>query len=576
MLSNRNPLDPARTADSDVRVHITVFFVLLLVWFTINLTQAWFMEILGDEAYYKLYSENLDWGYYDHPPMIALMVRISSIFFTGNMGIRFFTVVLQPFTLLLIWMTIDKEKNDRQKLYTFFIIAGSVFMFTGYGVITSPDAPLLFFTALFLYAYKRFTNSPAWPVTLLLGFAMAALVYSKYQAVLVIGFAVMSNMNLLRHSRFRIAALLALLLIIPHGYWQFSHDFPSLQYHLSYRLENFQIKNVLEYLPNQMILLNPFTMGAAAFALIKFAPADTYNRGLYTQIIGFFVFFLFISFRDHVEPNWTIPCAIPVIIMLTERISKNHALFKYSRRIILPSIVLVLVSRTILMSSNEIARSIGYDGKKGKYELIETVAKELPVVFLGSYQSPSLYHFFTGKQGIVLSSFYSRQTQFDIWQFEKRYNNKRVFISSVNDKRSRIYRKGPAVFHGFIADSLQTVNRMKIKYTLENKNFHAFDSVKINFRIKNTYDFPINFNHRDFPVKVCLVLTGKYKKDIHILDVSLSNTISIIDSGQESAGKLSAAMPDLPPGKYKLAVCLNNAFGPAFNSRFSEIHIAEK
>ena len=389
------------------------------------------MEILSDEAYYKLYSEHLDWGYYDHPPMIALMIKVSSFFFSGNLGIRFLTLLLQLFTLLLIWMTIEKKESDNHKVYTFFIVSASIFMFTGYGVITAPDAPLLFFTALFLYGYKKFIGSQKWTVTLLLAVSMAALVYSKYQAVLVIGFAVLSNLILLKRFRFWIAGILALILIFPHFYWQFSHDFPSLQYHLVYRLENFKVKHILEYLPNQLILMNPFTLGAAFFVLLKFAPAGHFNRCLYLQIIGFFVFFLFISFRDHVEPNWTIPCSIPMIIILTERIGKNQALFKYSRRIIMPSIVLVLAGRILLMSSNEITRSTGYGGKKEKYKFIETVAKDLPVVFLGSYQSPSLYHFFTGKEGIVLSSLFSRQTQFDIWQFEKKYHNKPVFVSSV-------------------------------------------------------------------------------------------------------------------------------------------------
>ncbi len=532
------------------------------------------MEILSDEAYYKLYSEHLDWGYFDHPPMIALMIKASSFFFSGNLGIRFLTLLLQLFTLLLIWITLDHRESDNHRVYTFFIVSGSIFMFTGYGVITAPDTPLLFFTALFLYSYKRFLVSQKWTVTLLLAVSMAALVYSKYQAVLVIGFAVLSNLILLKRFRFWIAGILALILILPHFYWQFSHDFPSLQYHLAYRLENFKVKHVLEYLPNQLALMNPFTLGAAAFVVIKFSPSDHFDRCLYLQIIGFFVFFLFISFRDHVEPNWTIPWSIPMIIILTERISKNQALFNYSRRIILPSIALVIAGRILLMSSNDISRLTGYSGKKEKYKFIETVAKDLPVVFLGSYQSPSLYHFFTGKEGIVLSSLFSRQTQFDIWQFEKKYHNKTVFISSVTDKRSLIYRKGSVQFHGFVTDSLQTVNRMKIDFELEKKSFHPGDSIKINFQIKNNYEYSIDFNHRQFPVKVCLVLTGKSKKDIQVLDVSLSKSITVQNGGQVLERSLTALIPDLKDGRYKLGICLNTAFGPSFNSRFSEIRIS--
>jgi hypothetical protein len=574
MQSNLNSSVNPLFSWTPVRNEIKIFLALLLAWFTINLVQALFMEILSDEAYYKLYSEHLDWGYFDHPPMIALMIKGSSFFFSGNLGIRFLTLLLQILTLLLIWITIDHKESDNTRVYTFFIVSGSIFMFTGYGVITAPDTPLLFFTALFLYSYRKFLVSQKWTFTLLLAVSMAALVYSKYQAVLVIGFAVLSNLILLKRFRFWIAGILALILILPHFYWQFSHDFPSLQYHLAYRLENFKVKHVLEYLPNQMALMNPFTLGAAAYVVLKFAPSDHFNRCLYLQIIGFFVFFLFISFRDHVEPNWTIPCSIPMIIILTEKIGKNQALFNYSRGIILPSIVLVIAGRILLMCSNDISRLTGYSGKKEKYKFIETVAKDLPVVFPGSYQSPSLYHFFTGKEGILLSSLFSRQTQFDIWQFEKKYHNKPVFVSSATDKRILIYRKGSVQFNGFKTDSLQTVNRMKINYELEKKSFHPGDTININFQIKNTYEYSIDFNHRQFPVKVCLVLTGKNKKDIKVLDVSLSKAVTILNGGQVLERSLAAVIPDLKDGRYKMGICLTNAFGPSFNSAFSEIRIS--
>jgi hypothetical protein len=553
-----------------------IFLSLLAVWFVINLIQALFMEILSDEAYYKLFSEHLDWGYFDHPPIVALMIKASSFLFPGNLGIRFLTLVLQLFTLLLIWMTIEGKKSGDRGVFTFFIVSGSLFMFTGYGVITTPDAPLLFFTALFLFSYRRFISSQKWPDMLLLALAMACLVYSKYQAVLVIGLAVMSNFLLLKRFRFWIAGILAIILILPHFWWQFSHDFPSLQYHLAYRLENFRVKHVIEYLPNQLILMNPFTLGAAFFVIIKFYPAGLFQRCLYLQIVGFFIFFLFISFRDHVEPNWTIPCSVPIIILLTEKVSDNQALFRYSRRVLMPSVAIVLACRIFLMlGSNDLTRSAGYNGKKEKYELIEKVAGELPVVFLGSYQPPSLYHFFTGREGFVISSVFSRQTQFDIWQFEKKYHNKPVFVSSVTDKRSLIYRKGPVHFHGFITDSLQTVNRMQIDFDLKRNILYPGDSLKINFRIKNTYDYSIDFNHRQFPVKVCLVLTGKTKKDIHVIDVTLAKPVNIMSAGQVLERDFTAVIPDLSDGRYKLGVCLCNTFGPSFNSRFSEIRIGK-
>ncbi len=96
--------------------------------------------------------------------MVALLIRISSLFFNGNLGIRFMTIILQLGTIILIWKAADFREPDSQKVIIFFIIAFSISLFSVYGVITSPDAPLLFFTALFLFAYKQFIADFSWTV----------------------------------------------------------------------------------------------------------------------------------------------------------------------------------------------------------------------------------------------------------------------------------------------------------------------------------------------------------------------------------------------------------------------------
>lgn len=77
-----------------------VFYLLLALWFVFNIFQALLMDVISDEAYYGLWGKHLDWGYYDHPPMVALLVKISSLLFNGNLGIRFMTLLLQPITFV--------------------------------------------------------------------------------------------------------------------------------------------------------------------------------------------------------------------------------------------------------------------------------------------------------------------------------------------------------------------------------------------------------------------------------------------------------------------------------------------
>ena len=191
-----------------------ILIIILLTWFLINLVQALFTEILSDEAYYGMYGRYLAWGYFDHPPMVALLIRISSLFFTGNLGIRFMTVLLQIATLIIIWKTIVIREPDNVTIITYFIVAASICMFAAYGILATPDAPLLFFTALFLYSYRKFLEKRSWPVALLLSISMAGLIYSKYQAVLVIGILVLSDLRLLRSFKFWIAGIFAITLLI--------------------------------------------------------------------------------------------------------------------------------------------------------------------------------------------------------------------------------------------------------------------------------------------------------------------------------------------------------------------------
>lgn len=547
--------------------------IMLMAWFVINLIQAVFMEIISDEAYYGLYARNLAWGYFDHPPMVALFIKISSIFFKGNLGIRFMTLLINIATIILIWKILDYKKPDSSVIFTFFIIAGSISLFTAYGVITTPDVPLLFFTALFLLSYKRFITEHKWGYVLLLALSMACLMYSKYQAVLVIGFVILSDLKLLKSFKFWMAVVLAVIIYIPHIIWQFNNHFPSLQYHLLDRSEEFRWVYLLEYLPNQLAVFNPFVLFAVAWIMIKYKPENQFNRSLYILILGFIGFFWLSAFRGHVEPHWSTACSIPMIILITEKSRENPKLLRYIKRYILPSILLLLIIRVFLMVDSKFNRYLGYSGKEKKYKSIESVAGDLPVIFNGSFQRPSLYPFFTGKRATVISSIYSRQTEFDIWQFEKMYNNKPAFICVEAEGKSHVYGEGNTKFSGFFTDSLRTVTRMKIEYKLSDKFLRSGESVKIPFTIQNPYEYEVNFNDQEFPVEICLVLLKGENK--YLLPVSLSLPVEKIASRALTGRELSVIIPDFPQGKYRLGITLNTLFGPSLSSKFTKIIIQD-
>src|SRR5512140_1632883 len=98
------------------------FVLLLAVWGIINLVQARFTPLNNDEAYYWMYSKYLDWGYFDHPPMIALMIKIGYSFFQNELGLRLIAVLSQLVTFWIIWSLTDKETRYNSGSILFFFM----------------------------------------------------------------------------------------------------------------------------------------------------------------------------------------------------------------------------------------------------------------------------------------------------------------------------------------------------------------------------------------------------------------------------------------------------------------------
>ncbi len=539
-----------------------LFFILLAGWFFINLFQGIFTEINADEAYYALYGKNLDWGYFDHPPLVGVLNYLSAQFFGGNLGARFFTILLQPLTLLIVWKIISKKDDQKNAVIHFFIIAASLVMFSVYGFITTPDVPLLFFTALFLLSYKNFLSQSNAKTTALMALSMAGLIYSKYQGAILIILVVLSNFKLLKNIKFWIAGIVALMLVSPHFYWQYSNHFPSFRYHLIDRSAGFKWNYFFEYLPNQIAVFNPFTFGAVVYLLFTKKPSGDFARTLYFIIVGFITVFALTTFRGHAEPHWTVAASIPMIILLTEASMENEKLSRYIKKYVGWSLLLVLMAR-ILLVSGLLPERIGFNGKKEKTEAIHRIAGDCPVVFSGSFQNPSLYNFFTGNESTVISSLYSRQTQFDLWRKEEGMKGKKVFLHlGVKDKSIK-YPSGTQEIEGFFSNDLQTTNQLEIIFTSANHEFSERDSISIPVTIINHSSHIFNMNHPEFPAEIKAVFIGD--KEPVLQNVTLSEPIEKIKGGGKIQRTINFKLPNLEKGKQVFGLSVSSLFGPTLN-----------
>lgn len=546
----------------------------IFIWFVINLLQGIFTEIHEDEAYYALYGEHLAWGYFDHPPMVGLMTFLSSIFFSGTLGVRFFTIIASCLSLFVMWEIADQVRNDtkKKKPILFFILSFSIVFFNIYGFVTTPDVGLILFSALFLLVYQRYLEESTWSRALLMGGFMALMVYSKYHAFLLLGLIVLSNLKLLKDGKFWVACLLALVLLVPHILWQINNDFPSFKYHLSQRSEPFQWSYFLEYLPNQFLVFNPFTLGAVVYVLLKRrdvtaseakqSSEDVFERGLCFILIGFFFFFWLMAFRGHVEPHWTIVCVIPAVVLVYRKALTDNKLLWYIKHFILPSLLLVVVLRIVLLTP--FADRFGYHGKEAYYEAIETVAGDAPVMFRGSFQQPALYHYFTGKQTSTLRAFYDRKTQFDLWQFDTAWIGQPVFICEPVMCLSQEYQIDSISFKGYMMQHYQSPNRLVAEFQIANFDvaempiLHHGDTLQIAYSIHNPLGETIDFQHKEMNTRISLMYQLNYQFGYCHYD----DTVRIEPHSSYSGTLFSVVNNKIPTGRNRLYLALGDNVCP--------------
>ena len=324
------------------RNHKNIFYFL---WLCINLIQAGMTGLFDDEAYYWMYSKFPAWGYFDHPPMIGLLIKAGYNLFGNELGLRLFVVFLSTATLRAIDSLLE-NRNDR----LFYAMALSMGLLQIGGIIAVPDLPLLFFVSLFFLAYKKFTHTFSIGHTVLLGIIVALMFYSKYHGILIVFFTLLSNLRLFTRWQTYLAGLIALLLFFPHLYWQYQHNYPSVRYHLFERNAiDYQARFTLEYIIGQILLAGPFIGWLLLWAAAKYKPVSLTEKALRFCLFGIIGLFLLSTLKGPTEANWTVPAYVSLIVLSHQYLAANASAARWVYRLFIPSVLLVLIVRIYMI-----------------------------------------------------------------------------------------------------------------------------------------------------------------------------------------------------------------------------------
>ena len=233
---------PQRATDRPIVAAQIVFGVLLLL----KVYMAATMPPVGDEAYYWMWGQKLDWSYFDHPPLHAWLLGLMSRLFGWNLfALRALTWLTLAGTLWIFWLWSKRLKPDDPAAW--FWPTAAVYlaspMFFLMGSIAFHDHLLIFLCLASAHCFLVFaehweTSGKGWRWLYLAALLLGLAALTKYNAILLaLGLAIFLVAHpparpLWRSPHLYLAAVLSLAVQAPVIWWNVARHFASYEYHL--------------------------------------------------------------------------------------------------------------------------------------------------------------------------------------------------------------------------------------------------------------------------------------------------------------------------------------------------------
>src|SRR5882724_8698008 len=325
-----------------------------------RLVAAAWTPLTFDEAYYWMWSKHLAGGYYDHPPGVAVVIRLGTIIAGDTeLGVRLVSILLALPMSWAVYRTAAILFGGRRVAATAAILLNITLMAAVGTLIVTPDSPLLVASSfvLFFLAKVLETGRGAW--WLAVGAAVGAALLSKYTslffgpAILVWLVSVPKLRRWLISPWPYLGGLVALAVFSPVILWNADHHWVSFIKQIGRaRIEDFRPAFIAELIPTQIAFATPLVwiLGAMGlYALYRRAgelPARVLVNAMFWTITAYFIWH---SLHARVEANWFAPVypafviAAAVAAHLVQWEPRQQRMVDFCRRWAMPGGVVMFV-----------------------------------------------------------------------------------------------------------------------------------------------------------------------------------------------------------------------------------------
>jgi dolichyl-phosphate-mannose-protein mannosyltransferase len=290
--------------------------VTILALVVLRLAAAASTPLTFDEAYYWMWSKHLAGGYYDHPPMVAMVIRLGTLIAGDTeLGVRLVSILLALPMSWAVYRTAAILFGSQRMASTATILLNVTLMAAVGTLIVTPDAPLLVASSFVLLGLAKVleTGRGAW--WLAVGAAVGAALLSKYTALFFGPAILIWLVTVPKLRRWLISpwpylgGVVAAALFSPVILWNRDHHWVSFIKQLGRaRIEDFKPAFIAELIPTQIAFATPlvFILGVMGlYALLRRNEGAWPARALINTIFWTIVaYFIWHSLHARVEANW--------------------------------------------------------------------------------------------------------------------------------------------------------------------------------------------------------------------------------------------------------------------------------
>lgn len=298
----------------------------IVVLVALRLVAAAVTPLSYDEAYYWSWSQHLAGGYYDHPPLVALVIRLGTLVAGDTeFGIRLVAVLLGLPMSWAIWRAALILFDDERVAASATLLLNATLVVSIGTIVVTPDAPLMVAATFVLLTLAKVLQTGRGVWWLAVGVAVGAALLSKYSA-LWFGVSILLWLILVPEQRRwlgtpwpYLGGVVAFLIFTPVIVWNAEHHWVSFIKQLGRaRFDGLTPRFIGELIPAQMGFATPLVYVLGCLGLIALVRGDATTRAARVLISVLFwpitLYFFWHSLHGRVEANWFAPVYPPFAI----------------------------------------------------------------------------------------------------------------------------------------------------------------------------------------------------------------------------------------------------------------------